>query len=48
MQKLCPVGGNYFDDDENGNSDGMLMASASVICYAGHVEHDPETSSRGR
>ena len=49
MQKPCPVGGNYFDDGENGNSDdGMLMTSASVICCAGHVEPDPETSSRGR
>lgn len=44
-QKLRPVGGDY----ENGNSDdGMLMTSASVIRYAGHVELDPETGSRGR
>lgn len=47
-QKLRPVGGDYFDD-ENGNSDdGMLMTSASVIRYAGPVELDPETGSRGR
>ena len=44
-QKLRPVGGDY----KNGNSDdGMLMTSASVIRYAGHVELDPETGSRGR
>lgn len=47
-QKLRPVGDDYFDDDENGNSDdGMLMTSASVIRYAGHAELDPERGSRG-
>lgn len=46
--ETTPVGGDYFDD-ENGNSDdGMLMTSASVIRYAGPVELDPETGSRGR